>query len=210
MRAESKGSVISFINFWVQLAWAGYLVFGVIILAQVTLQVFGVWPFSPPIQLSTSLQTGLLSSNPDLGLHSAKLALTGLKANLIPGLVTYSATPAYFALVIARLTVIVLLLYGLGRLKILLKNLKNEEPFSLENVTQLRLIAYLVLLITPLQLAYQAISYWYLSTFKELTSAIEWSWQADYKYLLIGLGIYVISEVFKQGHQIYEEQKLTV
>ncbi|HKK44415.1 MAG TPA: DUF2975 domain-containing protein [Balneolaceae bacterium] len=210
MRAKAKGAVISFINFWVQLAWAGYLVYGVIILVQVILQVFGAWPFSPPIQLSTSLQTGLLSGNPDLGLHSADLALTGLTANLVPGLVSYSATIPYLALVIARLAVIALLLYGLGRLKVILKNLKDGEPFSLENIAQLRLLAYLVLLITPLQLVFQAISYWYLSTFEELSSVLQWSWQADYKYLLIGLGILLIAEVFRQGYEMYEEQKLTV
>jgi hypothetical protein len=210
MKYLNKLSLVSFLHFCVNFALLGYSIHGIVIITMVVLQFLGITPFAPPIQLEIPVDTSIISNPQELGLKSFQLNLQSLMGSFIPGFVSYKATAAYLSLVISRLAIISLILYGLGKIKILLKELDNNRPFSKKNVTQLRTLALLVAIITPVQLVFRAISYWYLTTFENLTHVLQWNWQIDYKYLLIGLGLYVISEVFRQGHEMYQELKLTV
>lgn len=101
--------------------------------------------------------------------------------------------------------------YGLTLIKDILNSLKKDNPWDAENSSRLRIIGYLLLIAFPYLYAIDWLAY-LIAQELSLPSKIylvppffpEWS-------LLIAGGIVLlVAHIFKEGTEIYEEQKLTV
>lgn len=97
-------------------------------------------------------------------------------------------------------------------------SLKAGTPFTLQNVTLIKTVGMMVLLIDPLRwICSYAVRYWIDENFiinysKSTAYNIGYSIGSGYSWSLIltGLLVLVIAEVFKQGLVIKEEQDLTI
>jgi Protein of unknown function (DUF2975) len=95
------------------------------------------------------------------------------------------------------------------QLREFLRSLRHTHPFVADNATRLRRMAWLTLSLgltislSQLVLASQVTGY---------ITAREISFHADidWKTLLIGLGLFIIAEVFRIGVAMKEEQDLTI
>ncbi|HEX6982312.1 MAG TPA: DUF2975 domain-containing protein [Balneolaceae bacterium] len=102
------------------------------------------------------------------------------------------------------------ILYGLSQLKKVLRNLWREKPFADENHSHLKVIAVMIMLISPLLYGYHWLSYWYFETYVDAQSLEAAYPNFDISYLIMGLIVLVIAEIFRQATEIHKEQKLTV
>ncbi len=89
----------------------------------------------------------------------------------------------------------------------LLSKLKLQTPFSMEVEKKLERIAYLLLTIWIVSGFFWKTYIYYLS--KETTIQLPASSSVD-EYLFMACIIYIISQVFKRGIEIQEENQLTV
>lgn len=206
MKILGRWSVVSFINFWVQLIWA--LVFVLLCLLPLTLflEFFGlsIILIELPINLKTVGETFISGNSFAIFTHS-------LEATYYPAPVEYDGINWPIVLInLAQMAGLGFTLYGLSQLKDVLRNLLREKPFAGENHSKLQIIAVIIMLISPLLYGYRWLSYWYFESFIDVRSLKAAYPDFDFSYLIMGLIVLVVAEIFRQATEINEEQKLTV
>jgi hypothetical protein len=210
MNILGRWSVTSFINFVVQLAWAGVLVIlGLHILVMV-LQFFGLSfvLIDLPIQISAEVLPEKLSMKTS---ESLIIFADSMQTSYHPALFENGGRWAIAVITLIQAAGLGILLYGLSQLKAILRNLMIEKPFASDNEKRLRIIAILVMLITPLLYGYQWLSHWFFTSYVDVPQNLQTlSPTFDVSYVVIGLVILILAEIFRQATQIHQGQKLTV
>ncbi len=210
MKIFGRWSVTSFINFIVQLAWAGVVVFLGLQVVFVALQFWG-FSFSP-IGLPISFEEKLLPRDLSLGASESLITfIEPLRTSYHPALIADGFQWNFMSIRVTQIAGLGLLLYGLSQLKVILRNLMAEKPFAETNAVRLRIIAILVMLATPFLYGYQWLSYWFFTSNIDTPQNLQAVAPTfDIIYIILGLIILVLAEIFRQASEIYEEQKLTV
>ena len=210
MNILGKWSVTSFINFVVQLAWAGVVVILCLHILLIVFQFFGlsIVLIDLPIHISAEVLPEKLSMKTQ---QSLVIFTDTLRASYHPALFENGGRWAIAAITLIQAAGLGILLYGLSQLKAILRNLLIEKPFAAENEKRLRIIAILAMLITPLMYGYEWLSHWFFTSYVDVPQNLQaLSPTFDISYIVIGLVILVLAEIFRQATQIHEEQKLTV
>ena len=100
--------------------------------------------------------------------------------------------------------------YALTVLKRPLNSLALDKVFEPENAAQLRVVALLALFAAPLKFFYQWFSSRQFSRIVE-TQLVEVALPPfDFTLLLAGMVLFIFAEIMKRAATLYEEQKLTV
>lgn len=210
MNILGRWSITSFINFIVQLAWAGVLV---LLFMQILFVGFQFWGLSfSPISLPISFSTDLLPQNLSLGSEESMIIfLESLQTSYQPALFTDGLRWDFIIIRIAQIIAFGIILYGLSQLKAVMRNLMREKPFASENGSRLRIIAILIMLATPFLYGYHWLSYQFfianVDTPQHLQAVAP---RFDISYIVMGLILLILSEIFRQATEIHQEQKLTV
>lgn len=210
MRILGRWSVSSFINFIVQLAWAGVLV---ILCLQTLFIAFQFWGFSfSPIDLPIYFSADLLPKDLTVGSEESFILFSeSLQTTYHPALFADGFQWDFIVIRIAQVGGLGIILYGLSQLKGIMRNLMREKPFVVENEKRLRIIAILIMLITPFLYGYQWLSYWFFTSHVDTPQNLQAVAPTfDIIYIILGLIILILAEIFRQATRIHEEQKLTV
>ncbi len=210
MNILGKWSVTSFINFMVQLAWAGVVVILCLHILLIVFQFFGlsIVLIDLPIQISPEVLPEKLSMKTR---DSLIIFTDSMQASYHPALFENGSRWAIAIITLIQATGLGIIVYGLSQLKAILRNLMIENPFASDNEKRLRIIAILVMLITPFLYGYEWLSYWFFTSYVDVPQNLQTiSPTFDIIYVVIGLVILVLAEIFRQATQIHEEQKLTV
>ncbi len=209
MKILGRWSVTSFINFIVQLAWAGVLV---ILCLQTLFIAFQFWGFSfSPIDLPIYFSPDLLPKDLSIGDSESMILFTQpLQTSYHPALFADGFQWDFIVIRIIQVGGLGVLLYGLSQLKGIMHNLMRENPFVAENENRLRIIAILVMLATPFLYGYQWLSYYFFTTHVDTQNLQAVTPTFDIIYIILGLVILILAEIFSQATKIHEEQKLTV
>ena len=107
--------------------------------------------------------------------------------------------------VIAGIGIVLGILY---QLRNLLYDTVNGAVFIQQNIKRIKTIAVLIFIIDPLQ--------WFFINiiseplFADVSNKIAISFPPSMGYWFIGLLVFTLAAVFEKGHELYEEQKLTV
>ena len=107
--------------------------------------------------------------------------------------------------VIAGIGIVLGILY---QLRNLLYDTVNGAVFIQQNIKRIKTIAVLIFIIDPLQ--------WFFINiiseplFADVSNNITISFPPSMGYWFIGLLVFTLAAVFEKGHELYEEQKLTV
>jgi hypothetical protein len=210
MNIIGKWSVTSFINFVVQLAWAGVMVILCLHILLIAFQFFGlsILLIDLPIQISADVLSEKLSMKTK---ESLIIFTDSMRASYHPALFENGGRWAIAIITLIQAAGLGILLYGLSNLKAILQDLMIEKPFASENEKRLRIIAILVMLITPLLYGYEWLSHWFFTSYVDVPQNLQTLPPTfDISYVVIGLVILLLAEIFRQATQIHEEQKLTV
>jgi hypothetical protein len=210
MNIFGRWSVTSFINFIVQLAWAGVVVLLGLQVIFIALQFWGL-SFSP-IGLPINLEETMLPRNLSLnGTESIVTFIEPLRTSYHPALLTDGFQWDFIAIRVTQIAGLGIILYGLSQLKGILRNLVREKPFAADNERRLKTIAILVMLATPFLYGYQWLSFWFFTSHINTPQNIQAVAPTfDIIYIILGLVILILAEIFRQATQIHEEQKLTI
>ena len=98
-------------------------------------------------------------------------------------------------------------------LRQIFRSLTQNNPFVIANARRLRLIAFLITLISVTTFAHDAIVNWFLQQnflLNNCYGAIRAHLVVDLKTLFAGLIVLIIAEIFRIGARMKEEQDLTV
>jgi hypothetical protein len=102
-----------------------------------------------------------------------------------------------------------LMLWGVGQLRDFLFSAKHGDIFTEENFDRIKIAALLIMAMDPIHWVYSGIKHLMLSDLFEGSSYHMVS-NVDINYLAIGLVILTITQILKRGHELQEDQKLTV
>jgi len=208
MKALGRWSVVSFIRFIVQLAWA-------VVLVTLAIQFF---------MLGINLYTGSFLSFPFPVYIEPREMVSGLRELLEINTVTFSSTgeiSANYVVISGEFwtTLIISLLqiglmgfafYGLSILKKPLNALALDRVFEPQNSADLKKVALIFLLAAPLKHGYEWVSMWYFRQLVDVEKIVLALPPFNYTLLVAGLICYVIAEIVNQATILHEEQKLTV
>lgn len=103
----------------------------------------------------------------------------------------------------------IFIIVGIQILKKFLFTLTTGSPFTLENAKRLRILAFMIILV-PLLL--HIVCRLFISLTVPVTNgyiSIKGNWDT-FEYIFIGGLVFIISEVFRKGVQLQEENNLTV
>ncbi len=208
MKATGRWSVVSFIRFIVQFAWAVTLVtlFGQLLWLGVTLFISEIFHLPAPVFLSAQELNPMyedLIREQGVAVYSSSV----ISANYV--LAAPGGLSSIF-ISIMQLGLTAYLFYALTVLKRPLNALALDKVFEPENAIQLKTVALLALFAAPLKFFYQ----WFSSRqFDRLVDAdiIQTTIPPfDFTLLMAGLVLYIFAEIMKKAATLYEEQKLTV
>jgi hypothetical protein len=95
------------------------------------------------------------------------------------------------------------------QLKIIFSNFKQNVPFNEVNIYRIRNIAFVLICYSVAQWLYVAIMN------RVLISNLQWehmqlTYSFNFSWLLTGIALVVVAEIFKQGTLLENEQKLTI
>lgn len=210
MNILGKWSVTSFMTIIVQAFWAFLLLASILAGLNIVLNFSGYVSFG--LEFPVWVQPG-----------ERAIALDQLPRGLV---LEQEPTPASFHIIndthtdhslswplagmqLLQLGGLLMMLWGLTKLKLILYSMREESPFTPLNARRLRIISLLVLSGGPLRYGYD-----WLSMHLFHAAAGSGIPLADPRfqplYIWIGLLLLIISEVFRIGTKMYEEQKLTV
>ncbi len=106
------------------------------------------------------------------------------------------------------------LIVGMHTLKNFVRSVKTDSPFIAQNVKRLRIIGVLLLLVEPIQWLLAKLMWFFIDQnfllYPERKSTISISTVIFSHWLLGGLLILLIAQIFNYGIKIKEEQDLTV
>ncbi len=104
----------------------------------------------------------------------------------------------------------IITLYGITLLRSILSNLRKNIIFDNSNTLAIKRIAIAIVALSPMEWIYRIILEGPFSAYlKEHQVTINIG-SADFGFLTIGFLIFTLGLIFERGHQLYEEQKLTV
>ena len=206
MNILGRWSVVSFINFLVQLAWALGLVALCLIPLTLILGFFGSSFVLIELPINLDIATDAVTSGPEWvilteSVGASYFPLPEEKEGINWPIITIN---------IVQMAGLVIILYSLSQLKQILRNLMNERPFTSENHSNLQVIAIIVMLISPFLYGYHWLSYWYFESFYPGQTFEAAPPTFEISYIIWGLVILVLAEIFRQATYIHEEQQLTV
>jgi len=110
-----------------------------------------------------------------------------------------------------------LFLFGLYQLRSLLKQTVEGSIFTTANIRRIKTIAILLILVEPLQWIAQYLIRDSLAEKAHLLASQQANVSIkipmvgeDWIFIIIGLLVFTLAAVFEKGHELYQEQKLTV
>ncbi len=117
---------------------------------------------------------------------------------------------AFFKIITLSMIVMLITLYGITLLRSILSNLRKNIIFDNSNTLAIKRIAIAIVALSPMEWIYRIILEGPFSAYlKEHQVTINIG-SADFGFLTIGFLIFTLGLIFERGHQLYEEQKLTV
>jgi hypothetical protein len=208
MKIFGKWSVISFLRFIAQLIWAvllvtigmHFLMLGIFIYSGGEIgAMFDVYLDSSFLvnhlkEVLAEEQAFLFSTG------SVRMNFTPLQGEVMEGSI----------LLIFRIGIFGLALYGFSALKRVLNAMHKTDTFTVKNGSDIRTVGFLLIIAAPLVFLFE----WGVKLYYEshmMTEVIRVALPPfDYTLLFAGLICYVIAEILNQAAILYEEQKLTV
>lgn len=206
MKILGTWSITSFINFCVQLMWAGVLVALCLMPLALIFQFFGLSMVLIPLPVNLEITAEIMKQGQQLAVFPDAMSTTYYPALLEEESLNW----AMILLNVFQMMGLGFILYGISQLKDVLRNLIREKPFADNNHSKLRSIAIMIMLMSPLFYAYQWLSYWVFKSYIQ-TESLQAAYPGfDLSYIIMGLIVLVIAEIFRQATEIHKEQKLTV
>ena len=208
MKIFGSWSLVSFIRFVVQFAWALMLVTLIVqaILLVLNLFFIDMIPLPAPVFFTTNGMNPLFKEI--LEEHGIVVFSNAvIRANYQLFDIGGSSVLLISALQIGLTAYI---LYALTVLKRPLNALALNHVFEPENAVQLRVVALFTLFAAPLKFLYEWFSSRHFSQIID-TEIIQIAWPSfDFTILTAGMVLYIFAEIMKRAATLYEEQKLTV
>jgi len=208
MKIFGSWSVISFLRFIAQLIWA-------VLIVTIAMQflMFGIFIYSGgeigamfDVYLDSSFLVNHLKevlADEQAFLFSAgsvKMNFTPLQGELLVGSI----------LMIIRIGIFGLALYGFSVLKRVLNAMHKTDAFTVQNGSDIRIVGFLLVLAAPLIFLFE----WGVKLYCEshmMTEEIAATLPPfDFTLLFAGMICFVLSEILNQAAIMHEEQKLTV
>jgi hypothetical protein len=141
---------------------------------------------------------------PALATTSTAARLTEITAATAILKIKVQLTPAIIARVVLIFSAATFLLFGtLYHLRKILNSLKANTPFAFENVRRLRMISLFIFLLAAIRFIDSIFNFVQLPPYFPAMNdiyriQIEWG----IKPMIISLVVFVLSEIFRQGHQL--------
>ncbi len=208
MKATGRWSLVSFLRFIVQFAWAVTLVtlFAQTLWLGVTLFFSELIHWPAPVFLTpqdVNLIFEELLEEQGIAVYTTAVISANYMLFEKGGLSVLLATALQIGLT-------AYIFYALTVLKRPLNSLALDKVFEPENAAQLRVVALLALFAAPLKFFYQWFSSRQFNRIVE-TEIVEVALPPfDFTLLLAGMVLYTFAEIMKRAATLYEEQKLTV
>ena len=208
MKVIGKRSIASVLKFIITAAW--YLQF---VLLAFVLGVLLLVFFSKDF-VDSDLEVKLVQPQTIEEVASANPAFWDASLKLNEGVLHYK-TRIDWKLVLFSLSY-VLIFFGLTLsvtylLRKIFSTLTHETPFIHENAVRIRKIAFLIMLLAPLEFTEKVYHHLVASYYFTLAGdRIATHLTFDFQKLLFGLILLIIAEVFRVGTQLKEENELTV
>jgi len=208
MKIFGSWSIISFLRFVAQLIWA-------VLIVTIAMQflMFGIFIYSGG-EIGAMFDVYLDSS---FLVNHLKEVLTDEKAFLFSaGSVKMSFTPlqgellAGSILMIFRIGIFGLALYGFSVLKRVLNAMHKTDTFTVQNGSDIRIVGFLLIIASPLLFLFEwGVKLYYESHMmtEEIAATLP---PFDFTLLFAGLICFVLAEILNQAAIMHEEQKLTV
>lgn len=209
MKKTGKRSVVKLLDFWVKFCWAGALVFLCLLLPAFLVFHFLGTP-ATMINLPVHLNAAGIINTVDLAMEQGALLFTDFKTSYIPASVDDGFNYRLFLMVLLQSSIAALILYRLTLLKRITNNLMKDQPFAEENGLNLKKISWLVMAGTPVSYIYHWLAAWYFTNHTEMPFEVYFHRGFNPDYIIAGLVLLVVAEIFNQAAKIYEEQKFTV
>ena len=187
------------------LFWYLFLIIGTAAPIALLLAYVGKLPEVMNIDIVIPISTDVLSLTTG-ETHSA-LSIDEAKAKMNLAYVAQEFPNLFFDISLYTVAGLILLLGILYNLKNLLKATLNDAVFTRQNITRIKIIAVLIFIIDPLKWIF--INFITQPLFAEVSTGITISFPSP-GYWFIGLLVYMLAAVFEQGHEMYQELKLTV
>ena len=200
MKTLGKKSVSSFLKAVVTVAWYAQLIAAAMLILAIVLSVLGLIPDSVQdhvvISNSKDIETQVIISNDNVSNIADHATLRSALAN----------EGGMFLILSGTLVFLILSLYITFLLKKILNSLSEGIPFTMENSKRIRLISYAIMVLSPLGFIFNLLTD-NIGQSKSFSVSLSFS---DLATLFLGLIIFIIAEIFKEGYRMQEEQKLIV
>lgn len=193
----------------VSFIWYSCLIVSVLFLAVMTLPYVMDVSSLPDIHLNFPISTDVILFTPDSNTENF-MDIDSAIASVTFSYVVDNYPSTYFILSGILLFALAVTLYGIYQLRALLKDIRIEKVFTVENINRIKSLSIVILALSPVEWLYHMFLSDPFSAYMQTQSVEVNIGSADFGFITAALLVYTLALVFEKGYEQYEELKLTV
>ncbi len=214
MKNSKTNSVIPIIKSILNLAWyGGFILVGILLIISIFYSI-GDFNIDGKTKITIKDLPSSFSGNGGNNnlLKSLDPAFTDAMINQDINSLTFNTSDIYFKLfltfsLLISITIVYLILYHLRKI---FSGLPINSPFTYQNYKSIRSIAFLIINFVLVEWILKLSMSFILETKYDLKTKLNIELTSAITYILLGLIIFAIAEIFNQGIKLKEEQDLTI